>query len=104
VINVSLHEAMTDAFRAAVQNGTDKAFVDAVADNNEYDWKPVTPTRLYHGDADKLVFFFNSQNAFDAMKKRGATNVTLFPIPGGDHDTSIDRFLLGTLEFFTSTQ
>jgi dipeptidyl aminopeptidase/acylaminoacyl peptidase len=104
VINVSLHEAITDAFRAAVQNGTDKAFVDAVADNNVYDWKPATPTRLYHGDADKLVFFFNSQNAFDSMKKRGASNVTLFPLSGGDHDTSIERFLLGTLEFFTSTQ
>lgn len=104
IINVSFNEIMSDEFKQSLENGTDKGFLDAVADNNVYDWKPVTPTRLYHGDSDRLVFFFNSQNAYDAMIKRGATNVSLFPIKGGDHDTSIDKFLLGTLEFFTSTQ
>ncbi|GAB3163903.1 alpha/beta hydrolase family protein [Telluribacter humicola] len=103
VINVSLSDIMTDQFKQGLADGTDKAFLDAVADNNVYDWKPVTPTRLYHGDSDRLVFYFNSQNAYDAMIKHGATNVSLFPIKGGDHDTSIDKFLLGTLEFFTST-
>lgn len=103
-INVSLNEIITDEFRKSLADGTDKKFLDAVADNNVYDWKPATPTRLYHGDSDRLVFFFNSENAYNAMKKRGAANVTLFPIRGGDHDTSIDKFLLGTLEFFTAIQ
>ncbi len=101
-INVSFNTIFTDAFIKGVNDGTDKGFLDAVADNNVYDWKPKTPTVLYHGTADQLVFFFNSQNAFDAMRKRGATNVDLIPVPGEDHGSAIQTYLLGTLTFFNS--
>ncbi len=103
-INVSFNTIFTDSFIKGINDGTDTAFLNAVADNNVYDWKPRTPTQLYHGTADRLVFYLNSKNAYDAMIKRGATNVTLIPIQGGDHDTSLQSFLLGTLTFFTSTQ
>jgi len=102
-INVSFNTIFTDAFVKGVNDGTDKGFLDAVADNNVYDWKPKTPTQLYHGTADQLVFFFNSKNAFDAMRKRGATNVDLIEIPGGDHASSIQTYLFGTVTFFSST-
>ena len=102
-INVSFNTIFTDAFIKGVNDGTDKAFLDAVADNNVYDWKPKTPTQLYHGDADQLVFYFNSKNAYDAMRKRGATNVDLIKIPGGDHGSSVLPYLSGTLGFFTTT-
>jgi len=102
-INVSFNTIFTDAFVKGVNDGTDKGFLDAVADNNVYDWKPKTPTQLYHGNADQLVFFFNSKNAFDAMRKRGATNVDLIEIPGGDHASSIQTYLFGTVTFFSST-
>ncbi len=103
-INVSFNTIFTTSFIKGVNDGTDTGFLNAVADNNVYDWKPRTPTQLYHGTADRLVFYFNSKNAYDAMIKRGATNVTLIPIEGGDHDTSLQSYLLGTLTFFTSTQ
>jgi len=102
-INVSFNTIFTDAFVKGVNDGTDKGFLDAVADNNVYDWKPKTPTQLYHGTADQLVFFFNSQNAFDAMRKRGATNVDLIPVPGQDHGSAIQTYLFGTVTFFSST-
>jgi pimeloyl-ACP methyl ester carboxylesterase len=104
LINVSFNEALTDTFRQAVQNGTDAAFIRAVQDNDIHDWKPLAPTRLYHGDADNTVFYFNTQNAYDAMQKRGATNVTLHRLPGRDHATGILDFVLGTFEFFGSKQ
>ncbi|MBU1821782.1 MAG: phospholipase, partial [Bacteroidetes bacterium] len=103
-IPVSFNSIFTESFIKGINEGTDKAFLDAVADNNVYDWKPRTPTRLYHGTKDRLVFFFNSQNTYDAMQKRGATNVVLFPIENGDHDTSLADYLLGTLTFFTTNQ
>ncbi|MPR33584.1 alpha/beta hydrolase family protein [Salmonirosea aquatica] len=103
-INVSFNTIFTESFIKGINDGTDTAFLNAVADNNVYDWKPRTPTQLYHGTADRLVFFFNSKNAYDAMTKRGATNVTLIPVQNGDHDTSLSTYLLGTLTFFTSTQ
>jgi hypothetical protein len=42
----------------------------------------------------------NSKTAYDAMIKRGAANVTLVPIEGGNHGSSISTFLLGTLDLF----
>ncbi|MEZ4905808.1 MAG: lipase family protein [Spirosomataceae bacterium] len=56
-ITVSLNTIFTDAFAKGVNDGTDTGFLNAVKDNDVYDWKPKTPTRLYHGDADQLVFF-----------------------------------------------
>ncbi len=103
-INVSLNTIFTDAFVKGIVDGTDTGFLNAVKDNDVYDWKPKTPTRLYHGTADQLVFYFNSQNAVNAMKARGATNVELVPLTGKDHGTAVQDFLLGTYQFFSSIQ
>ncbi|GAB2544503.1 alpha/beta hydrolase family protein [Spirosoma aerophilum] len=103
-INVSLNQTFTDSFRQGINEGTDKAFLAAVQDNDIHDWKPNTPTRLYHGDADEIVSFLNSQNAYDAMQKRGATNVELIRIKGATHATGILTFILGTYDFFGSVQ
>lgn len=103
-VNVSLNSIFTDAFVKGIADGTDTGFLNAVKDNDVFDWKPKTPTRLYHGTADQLVFYFNSQNAVTAMKARGATNVELVPIQGKDHGTAITDFLLGTYQFFSSVQ
>lgn len=99
----SFHLALNDSFKKALNDGTDKSFIDAIGDNDVYKFKPKTPTRLYHGTKDPLVFYFNSENAYNAMLKLGATNVTLIPVEGGTHSSSIFTFLLGTLDFFTTT-
>ena len=100
-INVSLNTTFTDSFKQAINDGSDKEFTAAVQDNDIHDWKPNTPTQLYHGNADEIVSFLNSQNAYDAMKKRGATNVQLIPVQGGTHASSIVSFILGTYNFFS---
>jgi pimeloyl-ACP methyl ester carboxylesterase len=99
-INVSFHTILTDSFKKALNDGTDTGFIAAIGDNDVYNWKPKTPTRLFHGDADPLVFYFNSVNAEAAMKKLGAADVQLIPIPGGTHASSVTAYLLGTLSFF----
>jgi len=104
-IGVNLSQIFTDGFKQAVNSGSDAAFVKAVADNDVFDWKSAVPVQLYHGTADQLVPLFNSQNAFDAMKKRGA-NVTLIPIEGANHTdiTAVSSYALGTVAFFQSVQ
>ncbi|MBO9616599.1 MAG: phospholipase [Dyadobacter sp.] len=99
----SFHLALNDSFKKALNDGTDKGFIDAIADNDVYKFKPKTPTQLYHGTKDPLVFYFNSENAYNAMLKLGATNVTLIPVEGGTHSSSILPFLLGTQAFFAQT-
>lgn len=104
VINGSFNKIFQETFVKGLNDGTDQAFVNAIADNNVYDWKPVTPTKLFHGDADQLVFYFNSQNAYNAMRARGATNVTFETLTGKDHSTAVNDFLLNTYLFFSATQ
>lgn len=99
----SFHLALNDSFKKALNDGTDKGFIDAIADNDVYNFKPKTPTQLYHGTADPLVFFFNSENAYNAMQKLGATNVTFIKVKDGTHGSSILPFLLGTQAFFAQT-
>lgn len=101
IISGSLTTILSDKVKKGVTDGTDTALLNAVKDNDVFDWKPKTPTQLYHGTADTYVPYFNSQTAFDAMKKRGTTTVELIPIQGGDHGTSIQNYLLGTLSFFS---
>ncbi|QJW92238.1 prolyl oligopeptidase family serine peptidase [Spirosoma taeanense] len=103
-IGVSLNTAFTDTFKKSVNEGTDAGFLKAVQDNDIHDWKPRTPTRLYHGDADNTVFYLNSQNTYDAMQKRGATNVKLFRLAGRTHATGILDFITGTYDFFGTVQ
>lgn len=102
-INGSFSDVLNDSFKKALNDGTDKAFLDAIADNDVYNFKPKTPTQLYHGDKDPLVFYFNSVNAYNAMQKLGAANVTFIPVPNGTHSSSVLPFLIGTQAFFANT-
>ena len=102
-LNVSFDQVLTDSFKAGILNGTDTAFLNAVADNNVYDWKPLTPLQLYHGDADPQVYYLNSKNAYDAMQARGAgKTVQLFTSVGKTHLETIPDWLLGTYALFTT--
>lgn len=103
-VNVSMDQTFTDTFKQGLLNGTDTAFLNALSDNNVYDWKPATLLHLYHGDADVQVFYLNSQNAYTAMQKRGAgETVKLFKIAGGTHASTIENWLLGTFNLFSTT-
>lgn len=100
-VNVSLDMTFNDTFKKGIMDGTDTAFLNAVKDNDVFDWAPKTETQLYHGNADPLVGYFNSETAFKAMKAKGG-NVTLTTVDGGTHDSSIQQYLLGTYSFFDS--
>jgi pimeloyl-ACP methyl ester carboxylesterase len=90
-----------DTFRQAVLSSSDPALTKALADNDIYDWKPTAPLALFHGTADDYVPFFNSQDAYDAMQKRGATQVELHPIQGGNHFSSAAAYTLGAYAFIS---
>jgi pimeloyl-ACP methyl ester carboxylesterase len=100
-ISATIGTIVQDSFKTNFLNGTDTAFGNAVKDNDVFDWKPKSPLRLYHGDADPLVAYINSKTAFDAMRARGATNVELVTLPGRDHGTAVQDYLLGTFDFFS---
>lgn len=105
LITVSFDQVLTDSFKQGILNGTDTGFLNAVADNNNFDWKPNTPLLLTHGTADTQVYFLNTQNAYDAMQKRGAgTTVGINKKEGFGHASGILPWLQDTFSFFTQTQ
>ena len=89
------------AFRQAVLTDSDADLKAALTANDVYDWQPRAPLALFHGTADDYVPFFNSQDAYDAMRRRGATQVELHPIPGGNHFTSAVQYTLGAYLFIS---
>lgn len=103
-ITAAIGTIVQDSFKTGFLNGTDTPFINAVKDNDVFDWKPRTPLRLYHGDKDLLVPYFNSKTAFDAMRARGATNVELVTLEGKDHGTAVQDYLLGTFDFFSQNK
>jgi hypothetical protein len=88
-------------FINGVINNTDTPFISAFAQNDLFDWKPNTPLNLLHGTADNFVLFFNSQNAFDAMKARGVTNVILTPLEGTEHAAMAIPYYLQVFLYFS---
>ena len=99
-INISFNLSINDTFKKAVNDGTDTKFLEAVKDNDVFDWAPKTETQLYHGDADQQVFYSNSVTAEKAMKAKGG-KVTLFTTKGGTHGSTLTDYALGTFNFFS---
>ncbi len=101
IVKVSANLAFNDTFRTGVNNGTDTQFLNAVKDNDVFDWAPKTETQLYHGDADQQVFYNNSTTAEKAMKAKGG-KVTLIPVLGGTHGSTLSTYAFGTYQFFNT--
>ena len=93
----AIHAALTTdssalfvtTFRNDFLGGGETAIRADFASNDIYNWAPVTPTRLFHGEDDDVVPYFNASNAASAMAAAGSTAVTLvncttsMPIPRG---------------------
>ncbi|WP_048825495.1 alpha/beta hydrolase family protein [Hymenobacter sp. DG25B] len=94
-------ELFTATFRQAILSNTDQPMRTAFLNNDVYDWKPTAPLALFHGTADDYVPYFNSEDAYKAMRSRGATQVELHPIEGGNHFTSAARYTLEAFAFIS---
>jgi predicted esterase len=72
-----------------------------ISKNDNYNWKPLVPIRLFQGLLDRQVPYFNSQDALNAMKALGA-NVEFMPCTIGsqDHEESAIYWFLDTMVWF----
>lgn len=98
-ISQNPQELFLPAFRTGIVNGTDAAFMNALKDNDVFDWQPRVPTLLVHGRSDDFVIPLNSQTAFDAMRRRGATNIEL-ALVDGNHFSAVTPYVLQMYGFF----
>jgi pimeloyl-ACP methyl ester carboxylesterase len=98
-ITLNPQELFKTSLRIGILNGSDVAFLKALADNDVYDWKPKAPVRLYYGTADDYVFPLNSETAYEAMKARGA-NVTKIAYDGLNHSSAFTPYILDVFNVF----
>jgi len=93
----------TPAFYAAFGSASSEPVLkQKLVDNGFSGWVPRSPTRLYHGTADESVFYQTSVSTFARFQAAGATNVTLTPVPGGTHETSITPMMADALPWLQS--
>jgi len=67
----------TVTFRSSFLGSGEATVKAGFAANDIYNWAPSTPTRLFHGDEDTIVPYFNATTAVSTMAGAGSTSVTL---------------------------
>ena len=93
-------DLFTATFLDAYDNGKPHWFLDALAENQVDDWKPIAPVRIYYGDDDVDVLPEEARRAESAMKKQGA-NVTAKSVGPYDHDASALHAIPRAIRWFT---
>ncbi len=87
-------------FLDRITKGKDNVMVNVLKDNSTHDnWLPLGKVFLHHGDADRIVPYFNSVDAFNGLRERGG-DIKFYSYPGGDHDTEVGNFVLNTITDF----
>lgn len=65
--------------------------IDAIKDNDRFDWQPKSLVYILHGKSDDFVFPSNATTAYEAMKTDGAMNINLLLKDGQNHaDTALE--------------
>lgn len=89
------------SFIQRMNDGSETDLLNAIANNDYYDFVPNCPVLLTHGTEDDFVPYFNTDKTYNNMLV-GNADVTLNQVQGGDHFTSIVSFHDETLNFFES--
>ena len=70
-------DLFSTTFRTGFLGSGEAAIKADFAKNDIYNWAPSRPTRLFHGQADDVVPYFNATTAQAAMTLAGSTSVTV---------------------------
>ena len=93
-------ELFNPSFLASLRESDGHIINQKIALNNIYDWKPISPTRFYHGPNDETVPYSNAQKALTKMRENGATDVSLGDCPLNTHVQCALPYVFDTLSFF----
>lgn len=95
-------EVLKDYFLTHIQNGSDQTFVQVLEKNTfSHGWNPVGKVFLHHGDADDVVYYFNSTDARDGLTAAGG-DVTFYSYSGGTHNSELENYVRNTLNDFNT--
>lgn len=96
----------TDLFKALFlidyNAGTESSFTPNFNINEVYNWTPLAPTRLYHGEHDDIVPYANAITAMAAMSGAADINLKTCTIPLDAHALCIPGYLDYMIDYFSS--
>lgn len=93
---------LVDSVLDNVQSNPNHPLWQALADNNNYDWAPEMPLRMYYCTGDEQVYFVNSTLAESTMQANGAEDVqAINMLTGGNHAQCVNPSLLAAWQFFS---
>ena len=96
---------LQDSIREIVVNDGEHPLMDALRDNDVFDWTPSAPTRLFYCTADDQVTFRNSILADSVMNTNGATDLDAIDVASNqDHGGCVDPATTATIAFFAQFQ
>jgi len=99
----TIDELMVDTVLDNFENNINHPLRVALRDNDNYDWTPQIPLRMYYCTGDEQVAFENSIVAEETMLQNGAENVdSQNSLPGASHGGCVIPALTDAFDFFTS--
>ncbi len=99
---VQIDSLLRGDFTAAYEAGGTPWLTEVLQANSLLDWVPAAPVRLYHGDRDMTVPYWNAVKAKEELLRLGGKEVTLVTIEGGNHDSSVTPSFIGAVHWFDS--
>jgi pimeloyl-ACP methyl ester carboxylesterase len=99
----TIEELMVDTVLENFENNINHPLWVALRDNDNYDWTPQVPLRMYYCTGDEQVAFENSIVAEETMLQNGAEDVaSVNSMPGASHGGCVFPALTDAFQFFTS--
>lgn len=96
------NKVFNNFFMAKIIDGSDAEMVNIIAANSFHQgWTPVGKVFLHHGDADEIVPYFNSVDAYNGLTAAGG-DVTFYSYPGGKHDSEVENYVRKTISDFNA--
>ncbi len=107
VVNAMLPNQVSDLLVDSVlinlANNENHPIWEALRDNDNFDWTPEMPLRLFYCDGDEQVAYTNSIITAQTMQANGASDVeAVHALPGASHGECILPALTGAHAYFTS--
>jgi predicted esterase len=97
----SINELLKQTFIDSLLQNEEPTITNAFINNSLINWTPSSPTQFYQGDADEIVPYENSVEAFNYFLSKGC-NVKLTTIHGGTHESSGTPSFIDALTWFQS--
>lgn len=98
----TMSEFLVDSVLENVQGNMNHPLWQALEDNNNYDWAPEMPLRMYYCTGDEQVYYVNSTIAESTMQDNGAEDVeAINMLTGGSHGQCASPALNAAWEFFS---